>query len=69
MLKQKKFSNTSQCHTRIFITEINDKIDSIRFFRSKYNNNIFQYQIVHVSLQDFVSMDRSACRKDVLKRT
>ena len=38
------------------------------FFCSKCDNNLIQYQILHVSLQDFICMECSACHKNVSKR-
>ena len=54
-----KFSNTSQI--RIFISEIQVEIKTnlIRFFCSKCDYNLIQYQI----LQNFICMERSACHK------
>ena len=61
----KKFSNTS--HLRIIISEIHVDINTnlIRFFCSKCDYNLIQYQI----LQNFICMERSACHKMLCKKT
>ena len=61
----KKFSNTLQI--RIFITVIYVEINKnlIIFFGSKCNKDLIQYK----TLQNFISMERSACHKLFFKRT